>query len=44
MGRPKSNKKVMSIRVNIQNEPELKKIVKEKDKELSDLRDSKTIK
>jgi len=39
MGRKKSENKVMSIRVNKHNEPELKKIVREKDKEMNELRD-----
>lgn len=36
MGRKKTGKKVMSIRVHIENEPFLKKMVIEKDKELKD--------
>ena len=36
MGRKKTGKKVMSIRVHIENEPFLKKMVSEKDKELKD--------
>lgn len=44
MGRKKTNKKVMSIRVDKNNEPKLKALVKEKDKELTEarsIRDSK---
>lgn len=35
MGRKKTNRKVLSIRVDPENEAELKDIVREKDKELT---------